>query len=57
MNEISIQIGRTYNIGNFESLRLDVGMKATDKTKEEIMQEVLELAEFVGKAIGTPNTE
>jgi putative lipoic acid-binding regulatory protein len=50
--EITIQIGRTYNVGNYESVRLDVGIKATDKTQEEIMEEVLELANFVKDAIG-----
>ena len=50
--EINIHIGRTYNIGNYESVRLDVGIKATDKTREEIMEEVLELAKYVKEQIG-----
>jgi len=50
--EISVHIGRTYNIGNYESVRLDVGIKATDKTKEELMKEVLDLAQYVKKEIG-----
>ena len=50
--EISISIGRTYNIGNYESVRLDVGIKAEGKTREEIMSEVLDLATYVKKEIG-----
>ena len=50
--EITVQIGRTYNIGNYESVRLDVGIKATDKTREELMEEVLSLANYVKDAIG-----
>jgi hypothetical protein len=50
--EISIHIGRTYNIGNYESVRIDVGMKAQDKTREEIMKEVLDLANYVKSEIG-----
>ena len=50
--EITIQIGRTYNIGNYESVRLDVGIKATDKTRDEIMGEVIELAKYVKEVIG-----
>jgi len=50
--EITVQIGRTYNIGNYESVRLDVGIKATDKTREELMEEVLSLASYVKDAIG-----
>jgi hypothetical protein len=50
--EISVHIGRTYNIGNYESVRLDVGIKATDKTRKEIMEEVLDLAKYVKEQIG-----
>jgi len=50
--EITIQIGRTYNLNNYRSARIDVGIKATDKTKEEIMKEVVELANFVKQEMG-----
>jgi len=50
--EISIHIGRTYNIGNYENVKVQVGITDKGRTKEEIMKEVLDLGNYVKKEIG-----
>lgn len=31
----TVSIGRTYNMGNFESLRMDIGLESDDPTVDE----------------------
>ena len=35
MNRLKLSIGRTYNLGNYESLRLDVGLERDVETGME----------------------
>jgi hypothetical protein len=34
MERIKVSVGRTINLGNFESLRIDVGMEADTLTRD-----------------------
>ena len=48
MERIKISLGKTFNLGNFESLRIDVGLekdveKATSKLKQELYVETMAL--------------
>ncbi len=43
IREITVSVGRTINLGNFESLRCDVSATATvdeGRTAEEVRQEI-----------------
>ena len=42
---ISVAVGRTYNIGNYESLRLDYGIEFPAGTETPIKQQMDEAAE------------
>jgi len=55
--EISISLGRVYNIGNYENVKVQVGITDKGRTKEEIMKEVLELVQYVKKEIGMQKYE
>lgn len=39
--KIKVEIGRTYNLGNFESLRMDIGLESDDPgvTEGDLYQE------------------
>ena len=56
MDKLKISLGKTYNLGNYESLRVDVGIEkfvefADEKAKHELYEEVLDLMVSTAKKI------
>jgi len=51
--DLSVSYGRTFNLGNFESERVDVGtsrdLKAGESREEAMRKELIELMDFVEK--------
>jgi len=61
-NRVFVALGKTINIGNYESFRVDVGRgrvvgegqdfdKVLRQTKNEVMRDVAELINLVGKLL------
>ena len=50
---VTIKLGKTYNLGNYESLRVDVGISKDikDDEKDQLYNEVLELMIDTAKKI------
>ena len=56
MQKVKMSLGKTFNIGNYESIRVDVGIERevkdiTQNTKDELYDEVLQLMKDTAKKI------
>ena len=57
MVKVSLHLGKTYNLGNYESLRIDVGLEKdvpeiTQEEKDKIYEEVLNFITETAKKTG-----
>lgn len=50
-NRVSVTVGYTRNMGNFESLRYDVGLESDPMSGESTAQAYERVAEFVKKRL------
>ena len=47
MERLKVSIGKTYNIGNYESVRLDVGLEAdVSPTKDSTLEQIFDSMMF-----------
>ena len=62
MERIKVSLGKTFNLGNFESLRIDVGLEkdvelVTSRVKLELYNETMALLKAAAQKANEENNE
>jgi len=58
MSKIKVSLGKTYNLGNYESLRIDIGVEeevdglVTEAVRKEVVKKVTEFVVKTAKELG-----